>query len=92
MTEEDKASAREMDLIMGVCTVYQNDFTNHFDPIKRKYTLELINNQGIPELRVGPKGLTSYTGYLISFEDWVQFEEFVEELNIFHRCLEGIHK
>jgi hypothetical protein len=45
-----------------------------------KCQIEVADNHGVPELRVGPEG-AAYNGTIATFNDWIQFERFVTAIN-----------
>lgn len=42
--------------------------------------VEVLDNHGIPEIRIGPEG-DAWAGYRATFNDWKQFERFVDAVN-----------
>jgi len=53
--------------------------------------VEVLDNHSVPEIVIGPIG-EAYKGERATFNDWKQFEEFVESINNLKFRLEGIHK
>ncbi|BCS96654.1 phage protein [Desulfoluna limicola] len=47
---------------------------------KSKCQVEVVDNEGIPELRIGPIG-EAHKGQTIQFEVGEQFQEFVKSVN-----------
>ena len=50
---------------------------------KQKFQVEVIDNHGIPEIRIGPEG-AAYDGSIAMFHDLEQFERFVNAINDLH--------
>jgi len=42
--------------------------------------VEVLDNHGIPEIRIGPVG-DAWNGNRATFNDWEQFERFVDAVN-----------
>lgn len=53
--------------------------------------IEVADNHGVPEVRIGPAG-AAYEGTIAVFEDWEQFERFVEAVNGVQARLEALHR
>lgn len=53
--------------------------------------IEVADNHGIPELRVGPPG-AAFDGTIAVFKEWEQFEDFVEAINSLKSRLEPTKK
>jgi len=49
--------------------------------------IEVADNHGVPELRIGPPG-AAFDGTIAVFKEWEQFEEFVEAINNLKNRLE----
>lgn len=49
-------------------------------------TVEVVDCHGKPEIRIGPVG-AAYEGWTATFENWSQYEEFVEAVNNLHSRL-----
>lgn len=43
-------------------------------------TVEVVDCHGKPEIRIGPVN-AAYEGWTATFEDWSQYEQFVEAVN-----------
>lgn len=54
-------------------------------------TIEVIDQHSTPEVRIGPPD-EAHRGWTASFEDWNQFEEFVEAVNDLHDRLGRIRR
>lgn len=54
-------------------------------------TVEVADNHGIPEIRVGPVD-SAHEGWTAKFEDWAQYERFVEAVNGLESRLERVKK
>ena len=75
---------------MGVLSMYEENIPSRSKiDTSPTCTVEVADCHGIPELRVGPLG-SAYAGYIASFEDWKQFESFVEAVNSLHFRLKEI--
>jgi hypothetical protein len=48
--------------------------------IDRQCQIEVADNHGVPEVRIGPVG-AAYEGTIATFDDWGQFERFVDAVN-----------
>ncbi|MCI2283748.1 hypothetical protein L3081_10485 [Colwellia sp. MSW7] len=48
-----------------------------------KCEVEVVDNHGVPELRIGPED-EAYNGSIAEFDDWEQFEKFVQAVNDLH--------
>lgn len=55
---------------------------------KSMCTVEVLDNHGVPEIRIGPEG-EAHHGFMAMFHDWEQFERFVEAVNSLHFRLKG---
>lgn len=53
--------------------------------------VEVLDNHSIPEIVIGPVG-AAHDGFRATFNDWAQFERFVESVNQLKRRLDGIHR
>ncbi len=53
--------------------------------------VEVCDNHSVPEIVIGPIG-EAHKGERATFNDWQQFEKFVEAVNSLKARLEGIHK
>ncbi|MDD2888401.1 MAG: hypothetical protein PHY66_11390 [Aliarcobacter sp.] len=53
--------------------------------------VEVLDNHSVPEIVIGPIG-EAHKGERVTFNDWQQFENFVEAINKLKSRLEGIHK
>ena len=51
--------------------------------------IEVVDCGGTPEIRIGPVG-ASFQGWTAEFQDWNQFERFVDAVNRLHSRLHGI--
>lgn len=55
---------------------------------RSKCTVEVLDNHSIPEVRIGPVD-EAYKGSIAEFNDWKQFERFVEAINgVYNRLKE----
>lgn len=45
-----------------------------------KCQVEVVDNHGIPEVRIGPVG-EAYNGSIAEFDTWKQFDKFVDAVN-----------
>ncbi|MDG4812639.1 hypothetical protein P8629_06420 [Hydrogenovibrio sp. 3SP14C1] len=52
--------------------------------------VEVLDNHSIPEILIGPVD-APYEGRRATFNDWKQFERFVEDLNTLRNRLAPIH-
>ena len=52
--------------------------------------IEVLDNHGVPEVRIGPVG-EAYNGSIAEFDNWKQFERFVEAVNSVYRRFEGVN-
>lgn len=52
--------------------------------------VEVLDCSGRPEIRVGPVE-EAFRGYNVEFNDWAQFERFVDAVNGVQQRLKGIH-
>jgi hypothetical protein len=48
--------------------------------------VEVLDCHGQPEVRIGPAG-AAHNGWIATFEDWSQYEKFVEAVNDLHSRL-----
>jgi len=53
--------------------------------------VEVLDNHSVPEVVIGPVG-EAHKGERVTFNDWKQFERFVESINQLKSHLKGIHK
>lgn len=53
--------------------------------------VEVVDNHLVPEIVIGPID-DAYAGAYATFNDWQQFERFVEAVNDLHERLKGGHK
>ncbi|MEK6758738.1 MAG: hypothetical protein AABY51_03110 [Deltaproteobacteria bacterium] len=58
---------------------------------RSKCTVEVLDNHLIPEIRIGPVE-EAYKGLIAEFDDWAQFERFVEAVNGVYGRLKGAEK
>lgn len=66
---------------MGALFMFDEEVTASDKKGKRsKCQVEVLDNHGIPEIRIGPLG-EAHSGTIAEFGDWAQFERFVQSLN-----------
>ena len=53
--------------------------------------VEVLDNHSVPEIVIGPVG-EAHKGERATFNNWKQFEDFVEAVNRLKSRLDGIHK
>jgi hypothetical protein len=53
--------------------------------------VEVLDNHGVPEVVIGPVG-AAHEGLRATFNDWEQFEKFVESINDVKSRLSRINK
>ena len=69
---------------MGALFFFDEIVTANDNKGKRfKWQVEVLDNHGIPELRIGPEG-AAYSGSIAEFDDLKQFDRFVESINELH--------
>ena len=61
---------------MGALFFFDEELTNPH-PKPGKCQVEVLDNHGVPEVRIGPEG-EAYKGWSAYFTDWEQFERFAE--------------
>ncbi|MCW8837738.1 MAG: hypothetical protein OQJ77_05480 [Thiovulaceae bacterium] len=53
--------------------------------------VEVLDNHAVPEIVIGPVG-EAYNGERATFNNWKQFEDFVEAINNLHSRLKDCNK
>ena len=77
---------------MGCVFFFDEIVTSNDNQEKRsKCTVEVLDNQSIPEIRIGPEE-EAYKGRIAQFDNWEQFTKFVAAVNSLHTRLSGLHK
>lgn len=73
---------------MGVLFFFDEEVTaQERKNSEAKCQIEIADNHGTPEVRIGPQG-EAHNGTIAEFNDWAQFERFVDAVNRLHRRLE----
>ncbi len=66
---------------MGVLFFFDEEVTANDNKANRfKCQVEVVDNHGVPEVRIGPTG-AAHRESIAEFDDWEQFERFVECIN-----------
>lgn len=74
---------------MGATFMFDEVVTANDNKGKRfKCQVEVLDNHGLPEIRIGPEG-DAYLGSIAEFDDWEQFTRFVEAVNDLRDRLRG---
>lgn len=74
---------------MGTQPFFEADVPGRLNDKSTPCTIEVLDQHSIPEVRIGPPG-APHNGWTASFEDWAQFEEFVDSVNQLHERLASI--
>ena len=74
---------------MGATFMFDENVNRTVDGGNDICTVEVLDNHGTPEIRIGPEG-EAYKGYCASFSDWDQFNRFVDAVKDLHFRLEGV--
>ena len=53
--------------------------------------VEVLDNHSVPEIVIGPIG-AAHEGLRATFNDWQQFERFVDSVNSLRERLAGVHE
>ncbi|TCN78483.1 hypothetical protein [Shewanella fodinae] len=53
--------------------------------------VQVVDNHAVPEIVIGPKD-AAHEGIFATFNDWEQFERFVEAVNGLHSRLKSINE
>jgi hypothetical protein len=79
-------------VIMGALFFFDEEVTANDNKGKRfKCQVEVLDNHGIPEVRIGPVG-EAYKGSIAEFDDWKKFIQFVDALNDLRDRLAPVNK
>ena len=57
----------------------------------KPHQVEVLDNHSVPEIVIGPVG-AAHEGLRATFNNWAQFERFVESVNQLKFRLDGIHR
>jgi hypothetical protein len=72
---------------MGALFFFDDVVTANDNKANRfKCQVEVVDNHGVPEVRIGPEA-EAHNGSIAEFDDWEQFEKFVEGVNNLHSRL-----
>lgn len=72
---------------MGSVFFFDEEVTANDNKGKRfKCQVEVVDNHGVPEVRIGPTG-EAHNGSIAEYENQKQFNDFVEAINRLHSRL-----
>jgi hypothetical protein len=74
---------------MGVTFFFSKNIEDQYRKENEYYSVEVADNHSIPEIRIGPKD-EAHKGFIASFSNWKQFNEFKEAVNDLYKRLEYI--
>lgn len=75
---------------MGATFFFDEEVTSNDNKGNQsKCQVEVLDCNGVPEIRIGPVG-EAHHGSIAEFDNWKQFEKFVEAVNGVYERLEGV--
>lgn len=78
---------------MGCLSIFDEEVSLNNEPrvLCKPQQVEVLDNHSVPEVVIGPVG-AAHEGLRATFNDWKQFERFVDAVNELRDRLSGIHK